>query len=233
MLTEAELRDALQKISPVAISGPFSRFVPFRHLVSARREGFVPSPRAKPPRVSPERKLLLALWGEDPSPTPKPLWGVGSLENGGRYNFAKKFEVVYLAEDAITALAENELMLRHASARIVRIKGAPLVHISVEGTLVSVLDLTLTHTQELLSTNMQELTGEWRAIQVDGQEAPTQVLGRVAFESERFDAIRFPSSKNPGGVCVAVFAERLTADGRAFIAVYDPDDNLAQRIPPG
>jgi len=79
---------------------------------------------------------------------------------------------------------------------------------------------------------MQELTGEWRVTQVEGQEAPTQVLGRVAFQSERFDAIRFPSSKNPGGVCVAVFAERLTADGRAFIAVYDPDDNLAQRIPP-
>ena len=199
----------MQEISPVMINGPFSRFVAFRHLVSHRRERLAPSSTAKP------------------------LWGTGSLEKGGRYNFHGKFEVVYLAEDAITALAESNLMLRNVNTGVVRIKGAPRVHISVDGILLSVLDLTQPETQELLFTNKQELTGEWRYTQAGGQEAPTQVLGRVAFQSVRFTAIRFPSSKNPPhGVCIALFPERLSSFPPSFIAVYDPDGNLSQRIPP-
>jgi hypothetical protein len=105
-----------------------------------------------------------------------------------------------------------------------------MVHIAVEGILESVLDITVTGAQNALATSHQELTGAWLLEQTQTGEAPTQRLGRVVFESERLCGLRYPSSKNPGGICVAVFPDRLT--GGSYLQVFDPFDNLAQRIPP-
>lgn len=205
MLPAPDLRRALNEISPVPLLGPFSRFVPFRFLVQPQMD-----------RV----KALFKAW---------PLWGIGSLQNGGRYNAPGTFEVVYLAEDAITALAEVDLVFRHSGASLGKIKGPPLVHISVDGFLEQVLDLTSDKVQKALGTEIQQLTGSWLVVQSAGGEAPTQELGRIAYEDERLCALRYPSSKNPRGVCVAVFPDRLT--GSSYIEIYDPSGNLAQRLP--
>jgi RES domain-containing protein len=203
MLPEAELRRKLRNLPPVTVHGPFSRFVAFRHLVS--------------PRTS------------QPLRDPKPLWGIGSLEGGGRYNRPRTFEVIYLAEDPITALMEVGMVFAPSAGQVVRVQHLPIVHVSVGGVLLRIADLTLRKNLNLLGTTAQELTGEWRMAQAGGEEAPTQLVGRAIFESGVFDGIRYPSSKNPGGVCVGVFPARLR---ESFISVFDPDGTLAQRIPP-
>lgn len=56
------------------------------------------------------------------------------------------------------------------------------------------------------------------------------MLSEPALRSALADSIRYPSAKNqPGGICMAVFPERLTPP--AYIEVYDPDGNLAQHLP--
>jgi RES domain-containing protein len=199
MLPASDLRRALNQISPLCVQGPFSRFVPFRYVAQHR-----------------------------PGPPPRPLWGIGSFENGGRYNAPRTFEVIYLAEDAITALAEVDLVFRPSGLNIGKIKGQPMVHISIDGLLERVLDVTLIEVQQTLGTGPQQLTGSWLLMQSAGREAPTQELGRIAHASQHFCGLRYPSSKNPGGVCVAVFPERLT--GSSYLEVYDPYGNLAQRL---
>jgi RES domain-containing protein len=202
MLLESELRSRLRKLSPASIYGPFSRFVAFKHLVSSRKGQSTAEPR--------------------------PLWGIGSVEGGGRFNPPHKFEVIYLAEDPVTALKEVEMVFAPSAGQVVRVQHIPIVHVSILGILLRAADLTDETNQSLLGTTEQELTGEWRFTQAEGREAPTQLLGRAIFQQGDFDAIRYPSSKNRGGICVAVFPERLS---QSSIYVYDPDGNLAQQIP--
>jgi RES domain-containing protein len=159
---------------------------------------------------------------------PRPLWGIGSIKNGGRYNKRDTFEVIYLAEDPITALAEVGRVLT-SNLTFSKIKGPPLVYISVEGILDKTLDLTAADIQNGLATSHQELTGAWIFEQDKTGEAPTQRLGRVAFDCNRFCGLRFPSAKNPGGVCVAAFPDRLS--DISYLEVFDPFGNLAQRLP--
>ena len=203
MLLEHELGIVLSRIQPVPSYGPYSRCVGYHHLLAA------PTP-------------VVAR--------PKPLWGMGAAAYGGRFTPKGTFEAVYLAEDSITSLAEVALIFRHPQAPPSTFSTPLWVHIVVEGILQSVLDLTRPDVLSQLGTTQQEITGEWRSIQAAGAEAPTQMVGRVCYQTGRFDGIRFPSSKNPPtGVCLAVFPDRLTPP--AFLEVYDPHGNLAQRLP--
>jgi RES domain-containing protein len=228
MLAERELRQALAAVSAVPLHGPFNRFVPFDAMVSPRSLRFLGAASPSLTAGIDESGEPYFVW-EDAAPSPRPLWGIGSIKNGGRYNKPETFEVIYLAEDPITALAEVNLVFSSNPA-LGKIKGPPMVHIAVDGILESVVDITLPDAQSALATSHQELTGAWLWEQAQTGEAPTQRLGRVAFESERLCGLRYPSSKNPGGVCVAVFPDRLT--GGSYVQVFDPFDNLAQRIPP-
>jgi RES domain-containing protein len=152
MLPEPELRRALADIPAIPLHGPFSRFVSLE---------------------------AMQLRGRN-MPVPRPLWGIGSIKNGGRYNKPESFEVIYLAEDPVTALAEVNLIFRTDPA-LSQVKGPPMVHIAVEGILEKVLDVTLQNVQSVLATSHQELTGAWLLEQVQRGEAPTQRLGRVCF----------------------------------------------------
>lgn len=201
MLPESQLRTAVDKLSARPAHGPYSRCVAFHYLVQA------------------------------PGAAAQPMWGIGSFVSGGRYNPPNRFETIYLAEDPITALAETWRVFQHPQApQGITFRTPPLVHIAIDGVLLNVLDVTDQNVQKAIGTTYQELTGEWRLTQAGGIEAPTQILGRVAYTVGRFDAIRAPSSKNaPGGACVAVFPNRLV--GGAYLEVYDPYGDLAQRLP--
>jgi RES domain-containing protein len=200
MLEPAQLRTALSGLTATRITGPFSRAVGFRYMAGS----LAPAP-------------------------PTPLWGIGSVRNGGRYNPRGSFEVIYLAEDAVTALAEVQSVFTSTAG--VKARANPWVLVTVDGSL-RVLDLTADSVVARLSTSHSELTGEWRLTQARRKEAPTQLLGRAAYESKRFDAIRFPSSKHSEGICVAVFPDLLDDRSGSFIEVYDTDGLLHQRIPP-
>lgn len=203
MLAEPELIAALSRIGAQTAHGFYSRFVEFRHLSTA---------------------------GPLPVPGPKPLWGLGSVLYGGRFTPKGAFETVYLAEDPVTAMAEVSGVLYSPQVPMPRTAQPPWVLITVEGILLRVLDVTLSGVQSALGTNPQELTGAWRHIQATGQQAPTQTLGRLCHQSGRFDAIRFPSSKNTAyGVCVAVFTHILQPP--SLIKIFDPYGRLAQQLP--
>ena len=152
MLAEPDLAAVLNRISPQAAHGFYSRFVEFRHLSTT---------------------------GPHPAPGPKPLWGLGSKLYGGRFTPKGAFEAIYLAEDPVTAMAEISGVLYSPQAPMPLTAQPPWVLITVEGVLLRVLDLTALGVQSALGTNGQELTGAWRHIQAIGQEAPTQTLGRV------------------------------------------------------
>jgi len=204
MLQERALRALLRTIPSVPVHGPFSRCIGLHHLL----------PRPKTRRSGP----------------PQPLWGMGSKMGGGRYTPPNLFETVYLAEDMVTALTEVSAVVRIGLPGLATLATNPWALVSVRGVLLSVLNLLDPAILAQLGANHQELTGEWRYTQAAGGEAPTQLLGRVCYTSGRFDAIQYPSSKNPpNGICVAVFPDRLKSP--AFIEVYDPYGNLAQRLP--
>jgi RES domain-containing protein len=206
MLDQKKLGQALRQLKGTSKQGPFSRCVGYQHLATVTKSG--------------GRQQL-----------PQPLWGLGSKRFGGRFTPKNSFETIYIAEDPVTALAEvSGVLLAGGSAT--PLLNLPCVTITVNGRLLSVLDLSDPGIQAKLGTNSQELTGEWRYTQATGIEAPTQLLGRVCHRTRLFDAIRYPSSKNPPlGRCLAVFPDRLKS--AAFLEVYDPTGHLAQRLPRG
>lgn len=203
MLAEPDLIGALKRISARSAHGFYSRFVEFRHLTTA---------------------------GPRPAAGRKPLWGLGGMLFGGRFTPKGAFETVYLAEDPVTAMAEVSGVLYSSQVPMPGTAQPPWVLITVEGILLRVLDVTDSRVQSAVGTNPQELTGAWRHIQAVGREAPTQTLGRLCRQSGRFEAIRYPSSKNiVNGVCVAVFTDRLRPP--STIKVLDPHGRLAQQLP--
>lgn len=202
MLAEPDLVRALRRIKPRSAHGFYSRFIEYRHL---------------------------SLAGPRPAPGPKPLWGLGGMLYGGRFTPKGAFETVYLAEDPVTAMAEVSGVIYSPKSPVPRVAQPPWVLITVEGVLLRVLDVTILEVQSAVGTNLQELTGAWRQIQAAEREAPTQTLGRLCRGSRRFEAIRYPSSKNSAGICVAVFTDLLRPP--SMIEVLDPHGRLAQRLP--
>ncbi len=111
---------------------------------------------------------------------------------GNRYNFAGAFPVLYLAHHATLATLEAEkdyIRLGLPFDEACRIN----VPLRISGPF---LDLTSSSNRRLLGVTPKMLTlptVTWKAIQASGQEAPTQTLGRLVFESKRFGGIYFPS----------------------------------------
>jgi len=204
MLPEGALKAAIAGLPTRPQTGAHSRFVSYQFLVPVRA-------------------------GVPPATGPKPLWGIGSIRVGGRFTPKGSFETIYLAEDPITALAEVEVLLKGFGGVPKTAVMPPTVHVAVDVLVLSVLDLTEPAVQAATGTTRQELTGDWRPTQIAGAEAPTQLLGRVGYESGTIQAIRYYSAKNqPDGRCLAVFPERL--NNAAFLEVFDPFGTLAQRV---
>ena len=145
------------------------------------------------------------------------------------YTPKNSFERIYITGDMVTALAEVVAIIAGQAGPPFTTATGPWVVVAIHGVLSSVLDLTAATNMEALGSNYQELTGAWRYLPGVVGEPPTHTLGRLCHKSKRFDAIRFPSSKNPLGVCLAVFPDRLKAP--AYLEVYDPQNNVAQRLP--
>jgi RES domain-containing protein len=204
VLPEKQLRAALRKIAPVPIEGPFSRAVALHYLFPKA----APAPHAKP----------------------QPLWGMGSKRFGGRFTPKNSFETVYIAKDIVTAFTEVQALISIPTGPAFTTVTAPWVAVTIQGILTSVLDLTRAANVQVIGSSYQELAGAWRSVPGQTGEPPTHMLGRLCHSSRRFDGICYPSSKNPPfGVCVAVFPDRLRKP--AYLEVYDPHGNVAQRLP--
>jgi hypothetical protein len=137
----------------------------------------------------------------------------------------------------VTALEEVGTILSSHGDIVIAARYPPWAVFAVEGFLSEALDLTDPFVQTQLGTSVAELTGDWRYSQTlflagKGLLPPTQLLGKLAFESGRFVAIRYPSAKRTGrGLGVAVLADRLKATPPSYLEVYDPHRRIRQRIP--
>ena len=145
------------------------------------------------------------------------LTGEWSRRTGGRFNYPGLFRTAYVAGDERTAQAEAERII------------APYVHVPIRGALQKVLDLTRTDVLERLGTSEDQLGGAWRILNAKGGEAPSQRLGHAAYRSERIEAIAYRSTMWAGGLCLAVFPERLVSG--SWLEVEDPDGILRERVP--
>ncbi len=180
--------------------------------------------------------LQAKLYGYDrPTPYPNiiPLYSRGSVDHGGRYTPRGSMETLYMAEDPTTAYMEVDRAYKKAEGLnrdAVPPTAPPIILFQCSVYIEAILDLTLPEVQAALGTNEEELTRPWRLLQKRGGMPPTQTLGRLAFDSGRFQSIRAPSGRSRGGVCLAVFTGRITAP--SFVEVYDPYGQLSARLPP-
>jgi RES domain-containing protein len=169
------------------------------------------------------------LLGPPPGLTgpPQPLWGGAAKLAGARFTPKGSFDSIYLAHDPVTAFIEvSALVLLPGGPMPVR--SAPWVIVSVDGTLSNLLDLTEAATLAALRTTEQEITGAWATT----PHPPTQLLGRLAYDSARIAGIKYASAKHPGGLNLVVFPDRISVAAGNFFEVYDPHGHLAQRLGP-
>lgn len=130
---------------------------------------------------------------------------------------------LYVAGTELTAEAE----FKQQSFTAFQKSGAPpSVVYTLNVHLSHVLDLTDPKTHKKLHTNITELLAPWRLFE---KNSPTQNLGLAAFQCRKITALKYPSSKLPGGFCFVIFTERL--DGISFVELFDPEKVFFERIP--
>lgn len=200
MLRGASLRTALSRVSLIAVHGPWSRIVGFRHVLSA-------------PAGTGKKGAAL------------PLWGGAAKIRGARFTPQAGFDSVYLAGEPITALLEVQALVI-ISGGLVPLRTAPWALVTVDGIVSNVLDLTNASILKALGTTEQEMTGSWAR----GANPPTQELARAAYDSGRIKGIKYGSAKHPGGENLVVFPERLGPPSTDYLEVHDPHGHLAQRL---
>jgi RES domain-containing protein len=197
MLDAAELKKALDGISPT----PYSERNVFRCV---------------------ELSALIA----DGSRKIQPLYDLGPRQSGQRYTPVGGPRCLYVSEHHGTSYIEATGMFTSLAA--VAQQHAPAeVTLSFRVSLAAVLDVTEDTVQKALRTTEIELKRSWEWQVAMGQPVPTQILGQVAFDSTKYQAIRFPSARLTGEVNLVIWTERVTAP--SFVECTDP--NYYQRIP--
>lgn len=199
MLTGGALRSALEKILPIQLAGRFWRVVTTSSLL-----GLVRDAHGQPSvtRIHPD--LLFA-------------GGAGRI--GGRYTPIEGPDTLYLASSERAANAEWK------AGFLALFPGAdlpPKTVFSAQVYLNQILDLSTNETQGILGTSSAELGQPWKA----RKGVATQELGLACFESGRFSALRYRSTKGAPSYCLAVFPKRLGPG--EYVSVLDPQEFFSQ-----
>jgi RES domain-containing protein len=170
--------------------------------------------------------------GAPPGSPPQPLWPGGAKRRGARFTPQDTFDSIYLASDPITALTEVVAVFQLTHGQPVTLKTQPWVVVTVDGLLHDLVDLTNPDVQRELGTTVQELTGDWSYAQSTIGVADTQRLGAAGYALQGILGFKYPSAKNLGnGYAIVVFASRLVANRPSFLEIFDPHQNLSQRLP--
>ena len=118
-----------------------------------------------------------------------------SYTRGYRYNFKRRYPVLYLAGDHLVASMEigpranDELFLPN-----LKIATEPFIYFSIKVT-ANVLDLTDMKIRRKLGITFNDIlipTDEWDRNMEKGLESPAHAIGALAFKDVRFDGILFP-----------------------------------------
>lgn len=144
---------------------------------------------------------------------PNLLYAGGPTNTGARYTPIGGPAALYLGSSERVANVEWSSALREL------FPGMPLPPKTVFQVMVilkRVLDLSIEANQICLGTNGAELNGPWRSV----IDPPTHTLGLAVHNCGLFSAIRFRSTKEPRGYCLAIFPDRLIVGER--VDVVDP-----------
>ncbi|MBL9158407.1 MAG: RES family NAD+ phosphorylase [Verrucomicrobiales bacterium] len=153
--------------------------------------------------------------------TPRLLFDEGPRLYGQRYTPINGPKAIYGAEGA--DLAEAEFAGKGISA-VRPTRGATRIQLHLEVTLQAVLDLGDPRVRRQVATSLEELRGPWRGVlDLTGVMPPTWALGNAVYESERFEAIRYPSAQVERRYCLVIFTEHL-AKGSSIRAVGQSQD---------
>lgn len=160
-----------------------------------------------------------------------PLSAIGALERGGRYNAPRTFPVLYSADSQITALQETEALFITSDGRLRGVPRDPDLILTLECTLLRVLDLTVPDIYADLGTSAEELVSSIPSrfiLNARNKETPTQQLGSACSRSGRVSALKVPSVANPSGYCLDILLESLVAGER--VAVLDKSGRLEAEV---
>lgn len=136
----------------------------------------------------------------------------GSMKADNRYSRASRFEALYTSYYPQIAMLEV-IQSKNFQGSMPGASSVQHFTFSLSVKSDGILDLTEPSVQKLLGTNLQELTGDWKTVnQLYEEDAPTQVLGQVAYECERIKAIRYPSKIDPTVANLVIFKNRIGFD---------------------
>jgi RES domain-containing protein len=199
MLAESALGSALDKVTPIKLAGKFWRVVATSSLLGlVRGENGLPEVTRIYPNL---------------------LFAGGPRRVGGRYTPMEGPDTLYLASSERAANAEWKAGLQ---ALFSDVELPPKTVFATEVNLTRVLDLSTDEIQRTLRTNSAELAQPWKA----RNRPVTQTLGLACFESGRFSALRYRSTKAAPSYCLAVFPNRM--DPAEYVSVLDPQEFFSQ-----
>jgi hypothetical protein len=199
MLAESALGSALEKVTPIKLAGKFWRVVATSSFLGlVRGENGLPEVTRIHPNL---------------------LFAGGPRRVGGRYTPMDGPETLYLASSERAANAEWKAGLQALFSDVML---PPKTVFATEVNLTRVLDLSSDEIQRTLRTNSAELAQPWKA----RNRPVTQTLGLACFESGRFSALRYRSTKAAPSYCLAVFPDRLNP--AEYVSVLDPQEFFSQ-----
>jgi len=149
-----------------------------------------------------------------------PLSAIGAVTRGGRFNSPSNFPILYTADSQFTALREVEALFVDAEGRLRGAPRDPDLILTLECTLLRVLDLTSTDKHLELGTSREELTALSPSrflLNARGLHTAAQELGLACFESGRISAIKAPSAVHDGGYCIDILTDSLVDGERVTI----------------
>jgi RES domain-containing protein len=132
------------------------------------------------------------------------LTGEGSRRHATRWCRAHLCRIVYASLDVRTANEEGLAHYRYYG--YADADALPRVLAAAQASLQRVLDLTQSRIRRTLGVTTRQLVGEdWRACNQRGEEALTQAIGRLAWDSVWWEGLLLPSAANPGGINLMAF----------------------------
>ena len=141
------------------------------------------------------------------------------------------FPILYSADSQLTALLEVEALFVDAEDRLRGAPRNPDLILTLECTLLRVLDLTVADLYADLGTSYEELVSNTPSRFISNarnRETPTQQLGHACFRSGRISALKVPSAVNPKGYCLDILIESLVVGER--IALLDQNGLLQAEV---
>ena len=170
-------------------------------------------------------RVIADRWRADP------LSAIGAFERGGRFNAPRVFPILYSADSQLTALLEVEALFVDAEDQLRGAPRNPDLILTLDCTLLRVLDLTVADLYADLGTSHEELISNTPSRFISNarnQETPTQELGQACFRSGRISALKVPSAVNPKGYCLDILIESLVVGER--VALLDQNGLLHAEV---